>query len=224
MTSASNRILSIYKSRNTILELLSYRGYDISEYTGFSINEIDAMFSNTQLDMLIAESLPKDTAAAAAAAAAIPSGRKVYVKYYLQSKQIRPPNLDEIIEDLFLIESILTKEDTLVVIVNEEPNETIINKVKYLYDHDGILVVIHHIKRLQFNILNHQLVPRMTILGDLEKAELYKRYSLQNNKNLPEISRFDPQALAVMLRPGEICRLERKSATALTKDYYRVCI
>jgi DNA-directed RNA polymerase subunit H (RpoH/RPB5) len=220
MTSASNRILSIYKSRNTILELLSYRGYDISEYTGFSINEIDAMFSNAQLDMLITESLAKDTTGVAAA----PSGRKVYVKYFLQSKQIRPPNLDEIIEDLFLIESILTKEDTLVVIVNEEPNDTIINKVKYLYDHDGILVVIHHIKRLQFNILNHQLVPKMTILGDSEKAELYKRYSLQSNKNLPEISRFDPQALAVMLRPGEICRLERKSATALTKDYYRVCI
>jgi DNA-directed RNA polymerase subunit H (RpoH/RPB5) len=211
MTSASNRILSIYKSRNTILELLSYRNYDTSEYTGFSINEIDAMLTNTQLDMLVTE---KDSN----------TGKKVYVKYYLQSKQIRPPNLDEIIEDLFLIDSVLTKEDTLIVIVNEEPNDTIINKIKYLYDHDGIFVVIHNIKRLQFNILKHSLVPNMTILGETEKAELFKRYSLQSEKNLPEISRFDPQSLATMLRPGQICKLERKSATALSKDYYRICI
>ena len=219
MTSASNRILSIYKSRNTILELLSYRGYDISEYTGFSINEIDAMYTNSQLDMLITEANTEE-----GTNTEMDQNRKVYVKYYLQSKQIRPQNLDEIIEDLFLIDSILTKKDTLVVIVNEEPNETITNKVKYLYDHDGILVVIHHIKRLQFNILNHTLVSKMTILGKTEVDELYKRYSLQSNKNLPEISRFDPQALALMIRPGQICKLERKSATALTKYYYRVCI
>jgi len=219
MTSASNRILSIYKSRNTILELLSYRGYDTSGYTGFSINEIDAMFSNSQLDMLVSEEGGKGEGEGGKG-----EGRKVYVKYYLQSKQIRPTNLDEIIEDLYLIDSVLTKQDTLVVIVNEEPNDTIMNKIKYLYDHDGIFVVIHHIKRLQFNILKHTLVPKLTILGDLEKDELYKRYSLQSDKNLPEISRFDPQALAVMLRPGQICRLERKSATALSKDYYRICI
>jgi DNA-directed RNA polymerase subunit H len=215
MTSASNRILSIYKSRNTILELLSYRNYDTTEYTGFSINEIDAMFSNSQLDMLLSENGSENEKT---------PRKKVYVKYYLQSKQIRPPNLDEIIDDLFMIESILTKDDTLIVIVNEEPNDTIINKVKYLYDHDGIFVVIHHIKRLQFNILNHTLVPKLTILGKTEIEELKTRYSLQSDKNLPEISRFDPQALAVMLRPGEICKLNRKSTTALTTDYYRICI
>lgn len=220
MTSASNRILSIYKSRNTILELLSYRGYDISEYGQFSINEIDAMYTNSQLDMLVKE---KNEEATGTTKPGI-EGKKVYIKYYLQSKQIRPPNLDDIIEDLFLIESILTKDDTLIVIVNEEPNDTITNKVKYLYDHDGIFVVIHHIKRLQFNILEHSLVPKMTILGKNEIDELWKRYSIQNEKNLPEISRFDPQALAVMLRPGEVCKLQRKSATALTKDYYRICI
>jgi len=218
MTSASNRIISIYKSRNTILELLSYRGYDISGYSEFSINEIDAMYSNSQLDMLISEGSGDKEGEGGI------DNRKVYVKYYLHTKQIRPPNLDEIIEDLFLIESILTKNDTLIVIVNEEPNDTIINKVKYLYDHDGIFVVIHSIKRLQFNILNHTLVPKLSILGELEKEELYKRYNLQSDKNLPEISRFDPQALAVMLRPNQICKLERKSATALTKDYYRICI
>ena len=51
--SSNNRILSIFKSRNTILELLEDQSYNINEYEGFSINEIDAMVSNNQLDMLI---------------------------------------------------------------------------------------------------------------------------------------------------------------------------
>lgn len=50
---SSNRILSIYKSRKTILELLDDEEYDVAEYNGFSINEVDAMFVNSQLDILI---------------------------------------------------------------------------------------------------------------------------------------------------------------------------
>ena len=45
---SSNRILSIYKARNTILEFMDKLNYDISEYNTFSINEIDAMFINNQ--------------------------------------------------------------------------------------------------------------------------------------------------------------------------------
>ena len=66
---SSNRILKIYKSRNTILDLLKFQDYNVSDYAEFSINEIDAMYSNDQLDMLV--SREKDE-------------RKVYVKYYLQ--------------------------------------------------------------------------------------------------------------------------------------------
>jgi hypothetical protein len=40
----NSRILSLYKSRKTIIELLEYSGFDADEYTGFNINEIDVMF------------------------------------------------------------------------------------------------------------------------------------------------------------------------------------
>jgi nitrate reductase NapAB chaperone NapD len=155
MSTSNNRILSIYKSRSTILEILSDNlGYDTTDYEGFSINEIDAMSSNSQLDMLLKHSN---------------SENKVYVKYYSNAKQIRPQNLYDIIEDLFVIENVLTKEDTLIVITEDEPNDTIITKLKYLYDHDGIFVVIHNIKRLQYNMLNHKLVPQCKILDLIHK-------------------------------------------------------
>ena len=50
---SSNRILSIYKSRKNILELLDDQEYDVNEHNGFSINEVDAMVVKSQLDILI---------------------------------------------------------------------------------------------------------------------------------------------------------------------------
>jgi DNA-directed RNA polymerase subunit H (RpoH/RPB5) len=210
MSAKSNRVLNIYKSRKTIIEILSDNlDYDTEEYETFSINEIDAMFSNSQLDMLMKQKS---------------SERKVYIKYYLTAKQIRPQNLDDIIEDLFIIENVLTKNDTLIIITEDEPNDTIVTKLKYLYDHDGIFVIIHNIKRLQFNILNHKLVPKCKVLGETEVVDLKKKYNITNPMQLPEISRFDPQALAMCLRPGDICEFKRDSATAMHYEYYRVCI
>ena len=209
MSTTSNRILSVYKSRKNVLELLEKQGFNISQYSNFSINEIDAMHSNNQLDMLVTND---------------DSQQKAYVKYYLTTKQIKPDGLDDIIEDLYDIENVLTKSDILIIIIEDEPNDTIITKVKYLYDRNGIFVVIHNIKRLQFNILNHKLVPSCKILNDGEVDELKKKYKMESVSQLPEISRFDPQALAICMRPGQVVKFERESLTALKYDYYRVCI
>jgi DNA-directed RNA polymerase subunit H (RpoH/RPB5) len=207
--STNNRILRIYKSRVNILKQLANQGYNVTDYSEFSINEIDTMFSNKQLDMLVTNEN---------------TDKKTYVKYYLDAKQVRPQYLDEIIEDLFQVETILTKEDTLVIIIDGEPNETIISKVNYLYNHDGIFVVIHNISRLQFNLLEHSLVPPIKILTDGEITQLFTKYNLKDKTQLPEISRFDPQALAISLRPGQVCEIERKSVTAMKYAYYRVCV
>ena len=212
---SSNKVLRIYKSRKTMLDLLeTYQNYDVSDYNDFSINEIDAMLSNEQLDMLVQrkseDSLGKE--------------QKTYIKYYLQSKQIRPQTLDDIIEDLYLVENILTKDDTLIIIIDDEPNDTIIAKLNYLYNTSGIFIVIHNIKRLQFNILEHKLVPNMSILSKKEVEELMQKFNLKSVNQLPEIGRFDPQALALSMRPGDVCQINRDSVTSIEYDYYRVCV
>jgi DNA-directed RNA polymerase subunit H (RpoH/RPB5) len=207
--SSNNRILRIYKSRVNILKQLANQGYNVTDYSEFSINEIDTMFTNKQLDMLVTNEN---------------TDKKTYVKYYLDAKQVRPQYLDEIIEDLFLADTVLTKDDTLIIIIDGEPNDTIISKVNYLYDHDGIFVVIHNISRLQFNLLEHSLVPPIKILTEGETSQLLSKYNLKDITQLPEISRFDPQALAIAMRPGEVCSIERKSVTAMKYEYYRVCV
>ena len=209
MSASSNKILSVYNSRNTLVEILTEKGYKTEDYSSFSINEVDAMYKNTQLDMLLTHST---------------NNKKVYIKYYLKAKQIKKPDLDDIIEDLYFIENVLTKEDCLIIVTEDEPNDTIVAKINYLYEHDGIFIVIHNIKRLQYNILKHTLVPKAIILSTAEVDAVKERFNLTSVKQLPEVSRFDPQSLAICLRPGEVCKYDRKSATALNTEYYRVCV
>jgi DNA-directed RNA polymerase subunit H (RpoH/RPB5) len=57
-----------------------------------------------------------------------------------------------------------------------------------------------------------------------EIKDFISKYSLTSVKQLPEISRFDPMALAICMRPNQICEIERNSVTALHTKYYRVCV
>jgi DNA-directed RNA polymerase subunit H (RpoH/RPB5) len=210
---SSNRILSIYNSRVNVLALLERGGFNVDEYNGFSINEIDAMTANAQLDMLLTNPT---------------TNHKAYVKYYFtekqSSRQIRPPMLAEIVDELYYVESVLEKPDTLIIIIDDEPNDSIKEKIRYLFDHDGIFVILHNMKRLQFNLLEHSLVPEVSVLSEPERVALYTKYNIQHNTQLPEIDRFDPMALALGLRPGQVCKITRTSQTALENYYYRICV
>ena len=209
MTS-NNIIHRISKSRETILDILKkYQDHNVDDYKEFSLHEIDAMYNNDQLDMLINHNT---------------NNTKTYIKYVLSSKPIRSQHIDTYIEDLFTIEEMLNKDDTLIIILFDEPSENVQKYIKNLYKTDGIFIVIHTISRLQFNVLDHDLVPEMTILDNKQIDDLQKKYNLQDLKKLPEINRFDPQALAMSMRPGQVGMLKRESVTALDYNYYRICI
>lgn len=209
MNTTSNRIASIYKSRNTILELLGKQGYDVDEYRDFSINEIDAMYNAQQLNMFFTNTN---------------TGKRVAVVYFIYSKGLRAQHIDELLNEYFHIDDRLTKNDDLIMICDDDPNDNNTSKVKYLFEHDGIFVNIINIKRLQFNILEHDIVPKSRILSEEEVNKLIIQYNLKNLKELPELSRFDPQAQAMCLRPGQVCEFQRKSVSALTTNYYRICV
>ena len=209
MTS-NNIIHRISKSRETILDILKkYQDHNVDDYKEFSLHEIDAMYNNDQLDMLINHNA---------------NNTKTYIKYVLSSKPIRSQHIDTYIEDLFTIEEMLNEDDTLIIILFDEPSENVQKYIKNLYKTDGIFIVVHTISRLQFNVLDHDLVPEMTILDNKQIDDLQKKYNLQTLKKLPEINRFDPQALAMSMRPGQVGMLKRESVTALDYNYYRICI
>ena len=43
MTNTNSHIISIYNARKNLLEILEERGFDITQYSNFSINEIGIM-------------------------------------------------------------------------------------------------------------------------------------------------------------------------------------
>tara|TARA_Y100000816_G_scaffold169148_2_gene121392 strand:+ start:883 stop:1503 length:621 start_codon:yes stop_codon:yes gene_type:complete len=199
------KILEIYKSRNNLLDILESINYNVSDYKGFSISEIDTLVRNKQLDMLVTN---KDN-------------KKNYIKYFIE-KSLRPQNLHDMIDDLFNIEEILDKKDNLIVIIKDEPNETIQKLLSELFVNDGHFVIVINIQRLQFNILNHSMVPKHNILDSKEKDLVIKEFNIQDD-NIPNISRFDPVAQVIGIRPGEYCEIIRPSKTSITSKYYRIC-
>ena len=211
----SSLISSVYKSRNVLLSLLNKQGYYITDYNGFSVNEVNAMKTNNQLDMILDTSGGVDSEQTEIF-------RKIYVRYYLV-KSLRPANLQEIIDDLFNIEEILTKNDTLFIVVKDEVNETLTNTLKHIWEQDGIFIIIVTLKRLQFNILEHVLVPPHRILSNAEKITIKTKYNIMQDAQFPDISRFDPVAQAIGIRPGQVCEIIRPSKTAITSKYYRIC-
>jgi DNA-directed RNA polymerase subunit H (RpoH/RPB5) len=216
MTSQNTSILvsSVYKSRKIVLELMDKQGYNTEDYSFFSINEVNSMKLHNQLDMLLEK---RD---------ADPSTNrkdKIYIRYYL-GKKISNANIQEMIDDLFGVDEVLTKADTIFIIIKDDVNETILNELKHIWEKDGIFIVVENIKRLQFNILNHTLVPPHSVMTANEVTEVMKKYNLTNINEFPDISRFDPVAKVIGIRPGQVCHIVRPSKTAIKADYYRVCV
>ena len=209
----SSLISSVYKSRSILLDLMKMQGYNVDEYEGFSVSEVNTMKTNNQLDMILEKNKVN---------AEEKRQSKIYIRYYL-AKSLRPQNLQEMIDDLFNIEEVLTKDDILFVVVKDEVNETLSNALKHIWEQDGIFIVIQNLKRLQFNILKHELVPPHRILSVAETLQIRNKYNIMNDNQFPDISRFDPVAQAIGIRPGQVCEILRRSKTAITAPYYRIC-
>lgn len=202
----------IYKSRKTILDILESQGHDVNDYKDFNIHEIHSMLQTKQLDLLINNPVTK---------------QKTYIKYHL-AKTLRINNIQEFVDDLYNLEKLLTEKDDLIIISKDEPNDTLNRFLKDIWEHENLYIRIINIKRLQFNILNHELVPPHSILKNQDEIDqLIKNYNININnikKEIPDISRFSPVALMIGIRPGEICKIQRDSKTAINSLFYRICI
>jgi DNA-directed RNA polymerases I, II, and III subunit RPABC1 len=213
----SKQIEQLYKARKTIISFLGNQTYNVEDYANFSIHEVNAMIqqgsSNSssaekhQLDMLVSKE---------------DNTKKAYVKFHL-GKTLRPQNIYEYIDDLFNLEEILTKKDDLIIIMKDEPNDTLLKMLQNIWAQDGIFINVFNINRLQYNILNHTLVPPHILLTKEEADEIKKKYYIKDDSQIPDISRFGPVAQAIGMRPGDMCHIIRPSKTSVQTSFYRIC-
>lgn len=225
-SNTSSLISALYQSRTVILEQLATQGYEIADYSGFSVNEVNTMKTNNQLDMILErQERPEkiDQKEGQDQTKQKSAKTRTYIRYYL-TKSLRPANLQEMIDDLFNVEEVLSKNDTLFIVVKDEVNDTLVNTIKHIWEHDKIFIIIQTLKRLQYNILNHTLVPPHHILAAHQVQKIKERYNIMSDAQFPDISRFDPVAQAIGIRPGQVCEILRPSKTAISAPYYRICV
>jgi DNA-directed RNA polymerase subunit H (RpoH/RPB5) len=207
MSLVNSNIENIYKSRYNILDILKYRNFDISSYENFTINEINILNNNNQLDILVKNNT---------------TNKQVYVKYYL-NKLLKAQTIYSFIEDLFNIDNVLTKNDDLIIIIKDEPNENLNQIIRDIWNEDEYYISILNINRLQYNILNHTLVPKHIILTDEEANLFKKKYNIIHNSQIADISYFSPISLILGIRPNNIVKIIRNSKTSIESNFYRIC-
>lgn len=200
-------ISEVYKSRRNILDIMEKQNYNVSEYNNFSINEVNSMFNNDQMDMILENE----------------NERKIYIRYNLGSK-INESVILNFVEDLIYLSETLKKTDTLFIITKEELNDPLSNVLKQIWEKEKVHIVIESIARLQYNILNHNLVPNHRIMNDNEVTAMMEKYNILSLEQLPEINRFDPVAKLIGIKPKEVCEIKRPSKSAIESYYYRVCV
>lgn len=214
MESKSIYLSKLYKSRTNVIYYLTEMGYDCSSFEHFSMEELDILQKNSSLDFMV-----------------IKGNEKCYIRYMTEDSNTKNPansvkklNISNIIDDMFMQEGILTEKDTLVLITNEYSVDSIHKALKNIWELKHIYVVLFDLKQLQLNVLKHRLVPKHVKLSPDEKIALFQKLNIEQDEQLPEISRFDPVAKTLFLRPGEVCRITRFDKISYTNDYYRVCV
>lgn len=204
----SSAFNKLYISRKNLIELLEAQGYNAINYNNFSSNDVHTMAKNGQLDIFMTNDA---------------NGQRVYVKYYI-IKDLRPQNIHDLIDEIFVLEELLQKGDQLLVVSKSKSNQTLKNEMEKIWANSSIYVNVLSIQELQFNILKHDMVPQHSKLNETQKKDFLTKYNIYKEERIPEISRFDPVAKAIGLQPSDVCRIIRPSRTAIEGVYYRLCV
>jgi DNA-directed RNA polymerase subunit H len=197
----------IHKSRNILLNILEKQGYDVNDYKHCSIEETVAMHREHQVDLCLTHS----------------SSKKLWVKYALEMSKITAHMVHD-----FYDNDILQKTDNLMFIVAFEPKldsstDSLCMMLNTLWNESNIYVCVMNIHRLMYNITDHVYYEPHEIMSEEEKIDIYKRHMITCDQDLPMISRYDPVAMLMCMRPGDLCKITRKSKTALQSTAYRIC-
>ncbi len=78
-------------------------------------------------------------------------------------------------------------------------------------------------KEFNFNLFEHELVPRHEILTSTEVKDLLEEYHIKHYQ-LPYIRASDPVVKWIGAKPGDILRITRKSLTAGVSLAYKYVV
>lgn len=227
MTYSANEL--VWRSRQHILDMLEYRGFDTSSYQNFCKEELDVLANQNSLNILVDHREKEESC----------------LVNYIKQEKLGQKKLKDILGDrgdgiydeqfgMFSeknIEDGIIKSNTktviLILIGSEVPALQKIVNSYYNYskkEKKNVYVQIFEIKKLCFNILKHSLVPKHEVITEEEFInEVQNVYKINSKSQLPGIKRDDPVAKYIGIRPEQVCRITRPSESSGVYICYRYC-
>ena len=192
---------SLYKVRETILEMINDRGITIPESENISFEEFSIKYNNKNLDIYISDEL---------------INKKIYVYFHNEVKNYSKGDLKNIMQKL--ISHYDDPDIGLILLLRDKENSAITKELnKDLYKNVEVFLK----KNMMFNITKHEYVPKHSILTKDEEKELLEKYNTTKGK-LPKISKTDPIAKYYGMKTDQICKIIRKSPEVGEYVYYRL--
>lgn len=211
----------LIRSRQTVLDILEDRGYDVELYRNIAPGQLLTLaeYNSRALDIFV----PKREGSNA------PCDRAVVVHIFhdkIQGK-VESSFLRELYEvpasaDPYNANKIELADD-IIVILNEPYHEKFDKASLNHWQQKKARIVFFHIKSLVVNPARHVLVPRHRKLTAEEAKAAMDRLHVTSKLQLPIIKHFDIQSRVLGLVPGDIVEIQRPSPTAGVATYLRAC-
>jgi DNA-directed RNA polymerase subunit H len=209
---------ALYRSRNTILDILEEQGFVVSKYRGFSPKELQAMMS-TDVNVAQIDVNHKNDEERKA--------RVIYYQSHVNSKN--SPKIVKLLQAGFVEdEEKLSEEDaanlTCYVMINDTVGDVHNAEALGIWNEHGLKVYFCCIYNFVNNPLKHILVPKHEIIPSDQHDELLKKLLINSKSQLPIIRyHVDPITKCLAIVPGDIVKITRPSPSSGEYVVYRIC-
>lgn len=207
---AVSMVRKVFTARAILLKQLAALGYKTRIWNEETPAEIDMRIQNKELNFVLEPSGEMNEGA-------------THIRFHIE-KALRHIHINALADEFAEMAGYDRSKDTIILISKDLPNDSVKTALESVYATKGIYIIVRALQELQFNILEHKLVPKQTKLTPPQTQNLKKRFRIHDvRKQLPGISRFDPAARAIQLRPGQVVQILRASVNSGYTNYYRVC-
>lgn len=214
----NNRVNQIYVSRKHLIYYMKNLGFDVENYEQFNLAEINAMDQKSKkekefslLDFEVHKTNEDGTLETCS------------IKYNINTN-IKQSFLERIVTEYYEEKQDSKENHSLIIVSMNAMNDTLHKTIKQLWKKYNEYVVLMDLNSLQFNILQHEFVPKHEKLSNTQKEQLYANFNIKDDKQMPEISMFDPVAKVILLKPGQVAKIIRHDKISLENIFYRVCV
>ena len=203
----------LFRSRQTLLDILKDKGYNVTPYLKFGPFEIESMASSSKEGALRMDLVKED-------------GGKCRVEYAIPRVKNRLTGfLNKLLADEEG-EPLIDPETTEVIVITLEAIGDSFNTAALnAWNKQKLRISFFDANTLVSNPLNHVLVPKHSFLPESEHADFMKAHYIQSKYTLPIIKVHEDIIGRILgLVPGDIVKIIRPSPQAGQCETYRICM